>query len=80
MSKTNLIFTSIIAVAAVLRFWNLGSVPISPDWDEASLGYNGYTIATSLKDEHGEFLPLDSFIAFGDYKPPGYIYAAAFSI
>ena len=49
-------------------------------WDEASLGYNAYSIATTLRDEHGEFLPIQRFIAFGDYKPPAYIYAAAASI
>lgn len=75
-----LILFCIFLFAFVLRFFRLGQNPPSLYWDEASLGYNGYTIATSLKDEHGEFLPLDRFIAFGDYKPPGYIYAAAFSI
>jgi 4-amino-4-deoxy-L-arabinose transferase-like glycosyltransferase len=70
----------ILFLGFFLRFYQLGSNPPSLYWDEASLGYNGYSIATSLKDEHGQFLPLDRFIAFGDYKPPGYIYAAAASI
>jgi len=70
----------IIFLAAILRFYRLDSVPPSLYWDEASLGYNAYSIATSLKDEHGEFLPLARFIAFGDYKPPGYIYAAAIAV
>ena len=34
----------IILVAAVLRLWQLGNVPPSPDWDEAALGYNAYSI------------------------------------
>lgn len=65
----------IITLAFSLRFFRLGENPPSLYWDEVSLGYNAYTIATSLGDEHGEFLPLARFIAFGDYKPPGYIYA-----
>src|SRR3990172_2793629 len=70
----------ILITAFLLRFYALGQNPPALYWDEASLGYNGYTIVTSLKDEHGEFLPIARFAAFGDYKPPGYIYAAAASI
>ncbi len=64
----------------MLRVYQLGSVPVSLYWDEASLGYNAFSIATTLHDEHGEFLPYSRFIAFGDYKPPGYIYADALAI
>src|SRR3989338_9604457 len=74
MKKVFLI--AIILVASVLRLYKLGSVPPSLYWDEASLGYNAYSILTTAHDEHGKFLPLINFAAFGDYKPPGYIYAA----
>ena len=70
----------IICIAAVLRFYKLASVPPSLYWDEASLGYNAYSILKTLHDEHGKFLPLTNFAAFGDYKPPGYIYATVPSI
>src|SRR3990167_10476958 len=70
----------IIFVASVLRLYKLGSVPPSLYWDEASLGYNAYSILKTAHDEHGKFLPLTNFGAFGDYKPPGYIYAAVPSI
>lgn len=76
--KINLILVFILAF--ILRFFLLGYNPPSIYWDEASLGYNSYTILTSGKDEHGEILPLDRFIAFGDFKPPGYIYATTPSI
>ncbi len=69
-------FISISLLSLLLRIYAFGSNPPSLYWDEASLGYNAYSIATSLKDEHGEFLPLARFMAFGDYKPPGYIYAS----
>jgi len=42
-------------------------------WDEASLGYNAYSILKTGKDEYGMFLPL-IFKSFGDYKPGLYIY------
>src|SRR3989338_799774 len=70
----------IFLLAFGLRIYQIDKTPPSLYWDEASLGYNAYLIATSLHDEHGEFLPLSRFIAFGDYKPPGYIYAASFFV
>ncbi len=70
----------ILVLAFCLRTFKLGEVPPHLYWDEASLGYNAYAISQILHDEHGEFLPITRFIAFGDYKPVGYIYAAAASI
>ena len=78
--KKIILLTVIIFISFLLRYYKLGSIPPSLYWDEASLGYNAYTIATSLRDEHGSYLPLDRFIAFGDYKPPGYIYSAVPSV
>lgn len=69
------LFIAIILLAALLRFYKLSSVPPALYWDEASLGYNAYSILATAKDEHGRFLPGTNFAAFGDYKPPGYIYA-----
>lgn len=74
--KLKIFFISIFLLSILLRIYAFGSNPPSLYWDEASLGYNAYSIAASLKDEHGEFLPLARFMAFGDYKPPGYIYAS----
>jgi 4-amino-4-deoxy-L-arabinose transferase-like glycosyltransferase len=65
---------AILLVASLLRLVKLDQNPPSLYWDEVSLGYNAYSILTTGHDEHGEFLPLARFIAFGDYKPPGYIY------
>ncbi|MBI4991485.1 glycosyltransferase family 39 protein [Candidatus Gottesmanbacteria bacterium] len=75
-----LLFILILIIAIALRLFKFGTNPPSLYWDEASLGYNAYLIATSGHDEHGEFLPLSRFIAFGDYKPPGYIYSTVPSI
>ncbi len=65
----------IIILSTFLRLYKLGSNPPSLYWDEASLGYNAYAILTTGHDEHGESYPISRFIAFGDYKPPGYIYS-----
>ncbi len=71
--KHKLIFIAIILLAFFLRFWHLGLNPPSLDWDEASLGYNAYSILKTGRDEYGTFLPL-SIRSFGDYKPPLYTY------
>src|SRR3989344_7955388 len=75
--KIRITFLIIIAIAVFLRVYKLSSNPPSLYWDEASLGYNAYAVYTTGYDEHGEKYPLARFIAFGDYKPPGYIYSAA---
>lgn len=72
----NYILVLILIVAAILRFYKLGVVPPALYWDEASLGYNAYSILKTAHDEHQKFMPLTNFAAFGDYKPPLYIYAA----
>lgn len=65
----------VIFVASVLRLWELGNVPLSPDWDEVSLGYNAYSILKSGRDEYGVFLPV-VLRSFDDYKPALYAYFA----
>lgn len=71
----------VVFFAAFLRLYRLGSLPPSLYWDEVSLGYNAFSILKTGHGEHGEKkFPLDRFIAFGDYKPPGYIYATVPSI
>jgi 4-amino-4-deoxy-L-arabinose transferase-like glycosyltransferase len=65
----------ILVVGAVVRFGWFGQSPPSLNWDEASLGYNAYSIALTAKDEWNRLLPI-SFEAFGDFKLPVYIYAS----
>lgn len=70
----------VLALALLLRIFALGSNPPSLYWDEVSLGYNAYSILTDGIDEHGNKLPITNFPAFGDYKPPLYIYLTVPSI
>jgi len=71
--KNKFIIIMIFIIAFILRFWQLGVNPPSLDWDEASLGYNAYSILKTGRDEYGIFLPL-SIRSFNDYKPPLYTY------
>lgn len=69
----------IILAAALLRLWRLGSIPPSLTPDEASLGYNAYSILKTGKDEYGNLLPI-IFKSFGDYKPGLYVYLTVPSV
>lgn len=63
----------VFVIASVLRLWQLGTIPPSPDWDEAALGYNAYSLMLTGKDEYGVTLPV-VLRSFDDYKPALYAY------
>jgi 4-amino-4-deoxy-L-arabinose transferase-like glycosyltransferase len=60
-------------VAILLRFYNLGVTPAGLHVDEASIGYNAYSILETGRDEYGKSFPL-LIRSFGDYKAPVYTY------
>ena len=66
-------FWLILILAFALRFWQLGKIPLSLDWDEVSNAYNAYSILKTGRDEYGKILPLYNR-SFDDYKPPAYMY------
>lgn len=68
-----IVFILIILFAVFLRLNQIGSNPPSLTWDEASLGYNAYSILKTGRDEYGNSFPL-SIRSFDDYKPPLYVY------
>ncbi len=67
-----LIFTTILGI--FLRFYKITS--LEPYIDEASIGYNAYTLTSFQTDEWGSTWPLH-FQAFGEWKLPVYIYLTA---
>lgn len=72
--KPIIILAVILFIAAVLRLVNLGSYP-ALNADEASIGYNAFSLLLTGKDEHGNPWPLH-FQSFNDYKPGLYFYLA----
>lgn len=71
----NLLFIALVViVASFLRFFSISTNPPSLTWDEASWGYNAYSIGIDGRDEFGKFLPLTYLESFGDFKPPVYAY------
>jgi len=73
MIKLQAVFLAIILFASILRLWKLDQFPAGFNADEASIGYNAYSLMHSGKDEYGSSWPL-AFKSFGDYKPGLYFY------
>ncbi len=74
---TNNIFLVFICVLFLAtRLYKISEIPSSVYWDEASIGYNAYSVLITGEDEWGEFMPLH-FRAFGEFKLPVYVYSVA---
>lgn len=71
--RTKKILIAILLLGALLRLVFLATNPPHLTPDEASLGYNAYSILKTGKDEYGKILPV-IFKSFGDYKPGLYVY------
>lgn len=65
----------IIVLAFSLRIYKVTKVPPSLNWDEASIGYNAYSILKTGKDEWRASFPLH-FKSYGEYKLPAQVYAS----
>ncbi|MBI2596864.1 glycosyltransferase family 39 protein [Candidatus Daviesbacteria bacterium] len=81
MSYSNLLrpkylFILICLLFLITRLYKINQIPASVYWDEASIGYNAYSITLDGRDEWGKFLPIH-FRAFGEFKLPVYIYVTA---
>lgn len=71
------LFGLILVIATCLRFYQLGQVPHGMTWDEAAIGYNGFAVLNTRRDEWIHRLPI-SFMSFGDFKAPMAIYLNGF--
>lgn len=69
----------ILFVAGIFRFYDLGNYPVGFQIDEASLGYNGYSLLQTGKSDEGKLLPLYVDI-FGDNRPSGYHFLATIPV
>ena len=63
----------ILAIALLLRIYKLSEFSVGFHIDEASLGYNGYSLLLTGKDDNGNRWPL-YIDMFGDNRPSGYHY------
>ena len=74
VNKTHLLLIIILSFAFIIRIYKLADIPTGFSFDEASIGYNAYTILTTGQDEFGKFMPV-YFKSFGEYKNPIQIYS-----
>lgn len=70
------VLAAVAVLLAVLYLIRLGSDPPALYDDEASIGYNAWTIAHFGADQYGNHLPL-FFADFGDFKGPVATYMVA---
>lgn len=69
----------IFILAFFLRFYRLSEFPVGFQIDEASLGYNGYSLLQTGKDDNNDPRPLYIDV-FGDNRPSGYHFLTVPSI
>lgn len=74
-----IILVIILALGFFLRVYRLSDAPPSLGWDEASIGYDAWSITQTGQDQWGKSFPV-IFKSFGEYKYPFHIYATAISI
>lgn len=63
----------IIILAVFLRFYQLDKIPSGLYVDEASIGYNAYSILLTGKDEYGKLFPI-FMRSIGAFSSPLYVY------
>ncbi len=75
----SLLLAAVLASGFAVRFVKLDSVPPGFYIDEASFGYNAYSILKTGSDEYGVRFPLYTK-SFGTGKNPVYLYATVASV
>lgn len=67
------LLVAIVFLGLILRTVNIANFPVGFTPDEASFGYDAYSILKTGKDQWGSTLPL-VLKSFGDYKAPLFSY------
>lgn len=63
----------ILFLSLLVRLYQLDKIPIGLNIDEASMGYNAYSLLQTGKDRYGEVFPV-IFRSFGSFQAPLYTY------
>ena len=71
--KNKITLIIIILLGFTFRIWNLDNLPAGFTADEASHGYDAYSLIQTGKDQWGQPWPI-AFRSFGDFKLPVYTY------
>lgn len=70
---------AILILAFLFRYISVGNFPAGLNADEASFGYDAYSILHTGKDQWGNLLPI-ILKSFGDFKSPVYAYLTVPSV
>lgn len=67
-----IVLSLILILAALLRFYGLNEAPPSASLDEASIGWNAYSVLKTGSDEFGDF-PFITQRGYDDYRRSTYL-------
>lgn len=67
MKRESFLLGAILLLASVLRFWQLGIIPLGVTHDELGYIFNAYSIAKTGKNVFGETLPFLTWMAKGGW-------------
>ncbi len=73
MKSNRILLAIVILLGLGLRTWRLSQLPAGFTADEASHGYDAYSLLLTGKDQWGQPWPV-AFRSFGDFKLPVYTY------
>lgn len=74
-----ILFLAVLIISIFLRFYHLDQLPPGLNADEASLGYDAYSLLLTGKDQYGKSFPI--FLrSFGAYQSPLYAYLTTIPI
>lgn len=76
----SLSFIACLVVAVLLRFWQLGAIPVGLYWDEQAMLVDITSVVQTGKDMHGNPWTQLIYPSYGDYKLPVYIWAASLGV
>lgn len=74
------LFFLILSLAVILRFYQLGAVPVGTYWDETAILLDAKLLSLDWHDMHGLSGWQAIFPSYGDYKLPIYIWLSALSV
>lgn len=77
--KNILVILIVFIIAGALRFYQLDKIPPGLLLDEASEGYNAFSLLHTGKDRYGQSFPI-LFRSFGSYQAPLYTYLSIIPI
>lgn len=72
-------FLGLVLLAAGLRFYRLGQIPVALYWDEVAIMVDAKSVAETGLDMHGRPWYQVLYPSYGDYKQPVYIWLTALS-